>query len=48
MSYFGDPEFADGYLSSRRETADVTASQIIKLAEISPTKRVIDLCCGPG
>jgi ubiquinone/menaquinone biosynthesis C-methylase UbiE len=48
MSYFGDPEFAERFLSSRRETAGVTASWIIKLAEISLGQRVIDLCCGPG
>ncbi|MGD0766004.1 MAG: class I SAM-dependent methyltransferase [Dehalococcoidia bacterium] len=48
MSYFGDPEFAERFLSSRRETAGVTASWIIKLADISLGQRVIDLCCGPG
>ena len=48
MSYFGDPEFAEGFLSSRIETAGVTASWIIELAEISLGQRVIDLCCGPG
>ncbi len=48
MSDFSDPEFAEGYLSSRRETAEVTASRIVELAEISVGQRVIDLCCGPG
>lgn len=47
-SYFGEPEFAERFAASRRETAAVTAARIIEIAGISTGERVIDLCCGPG
>ncbi len=40
VSHFGDPEFAEVFLSARRETAGVTASGTIKLPEICFGQRV--------